>query len=90
MLDNFSTDKLSIEIYEIQFFRADFTPIHKYVFRLSFLTTLNIYKDYFKGRQRLRKCETKLCSCKLWPKTEFALVHLSFEEVAVFVHRRVL
>ena len=88
MLDNFSTDKLSIEIYEIQFFRADFTSICKYMF--CFLTTLNIYKDCFKGRQRLRKCETKLCSCKLWPKTEFALVHLSFEEVAVFVHRRVL
>ena len=55
------------------------------MFRLSFLTTLNIYKDYFKGCQRLRECEAKLCSCKLWLETEFALVHLSLEEVAVFV-----
>ena len=50
MLDSFSTDKLSIEIYEKQIFNFDFHPIHEYVFRLSFLTTLNIYKDYFKGR----------------------------------------
>ena len=49
MFNNFSTDTLSIEIYENQFFRSDFTHIHVYVFRLSFLTTLNIYKDYFKG-----------------------------------------
>ena len=57
---------------------------------LGFLTTLNIYKDYFKGRQRVCKCEVKLCSCKLWPETEFILVHLSFEEATVFVHLRVL
>ena len=60
-----STDKLSIEVYKIQFFRADFNPIHEYIFGLSFLTTLNIYKDYFKARQRARKYEAKLCSCKL-------------------------
>ena len=65
MLDSFSIDKLAIEVYEIQFFRADFNPIRGYIFGLSFLTTLNIYKDYFKGCQRLRKCEAKLCSCKL-------------------------
>ena len=85
-----SIDTLSVEVYEIQFFRIDFTPIREYVFRISFLTTQNIYKDYFKGRQRLRKCEAKLCSCKLWPKTKFVLVHLSFEEATVFVHLRVL
>ena len=60
------------------------------MFGLSFLTTLNVYKDYFKGSQRLRKCKAKLCSCKLKPETEFALVHLSLEEAAVFVHRRIL
>ena len=60
-----STDKLSIEVYEVQFFRADFNPIREYMFGLSFLTTLNIYKDCFKGRQRLRKCGAKLCSYKL-------------------------
>ena len=85
-----SIDTISVEVYEIQFFRVDFTPIHDYVFRLSFLTTLNIYKDYFKGRKRFHKCEAKFCSCKLWPKTKFALVHLSLEEATVFVHLRVL
>ena len=61
-------DTLFVEVYEIQFFKADFTPIREYVFRPSFLTTLNIYKEYFKGCQRLhklRKCEAKFCSCKL-------------------------
>ena len=48
-----SIDTISVEVYEIQFLRANFTPIREYVFRLSFLTTPNIYKDYFKGRQRL-------------------------------------
>ena len=48
----YTTDNLSIEIYENKFFRFDFTPICGYMFRLSFLTTLNIYKDYFKGLHR--------------------------------------
>ena len=93
MLDNCSIDKLSIEIYENQFFRSNFIPIHIYLFRFYFLTTLNIYKDYFKGRQRLHKlhkCEAKFCSCKLWPETEYTLVHLSLEEVVVLVHHMVL
>ena len=90
ILDNFLTDKLSIKVNENQLFRADFSLIREYMFELSFLTTQNMYKDFFKGRQRLRKCEEKLCSCKLWPETEFTLVHLSLEEAAVFVHLRVL
>ena len=90
MLDSFSIDKLSIEVYKKQIFSSNFHPIHWYMFGLSFLTTLNIYNDYFKGCQWLRKCEAKLCSCKLWSKTEFALIHLSLEEVAVFIHLRVL
>ena len=48
MLDICSIDNLSIEIYENQFFKYDFTHICVYLFRLSFLITLNIYKDYFK------------------------------------------
>ena len=52
MLDSYSIDNLFIEIYENQFFRSDFMHIHVYVFRLSFLTTLDIYKDYFKDRLR--------------------------------------
>ena len=85
-----SIDKLSIEVYEKQIFSSDFHPVCVYVFGLSFLTILNIYKDYFKSHQRLRECEAKLCSCKLWPETEFVLIHLSLEEAAMFLHRRVL
>ena len=55
-LDSSSTDRVSIEIYEIQIFCSVFHPIHDYMFELSFLTTLNIYKDYFKSRQRLHSC----------------------------------
>ena len=44
-----SIDTLSVEVYEIQFFRTNFNPIREYMFRLSFLTTLNIYKDCFRG-----------------------------------------
>ena len=50
MLDSCSIDNISIEIYENRFFRTDFTYIHVYLFRLSFLTTLNMYKNYFKDR----------------------------------------
>ena len=85
-----SIDTLSVEVYEIQFFRTDFNLIRVYRFEISFFTTLNIYKNYFKVRQRLRECKEKFWLCKLWSKTEFALVHLSLEEVAVFVHRRIL
>ena len=60
------------------------------MFGLSFLTTLNIYKDYFMGRQRLYKCEAKWYSCKLCLETELAIIHLSLEEAIVFVHHRIL
>ena len=49
MLDNNSIEAVSIENYKIQISRSDFTHIHVYLFRVSFLTTLDIYKDYFKG-----------------------------------------
>ena len=90
MLDIFLIDKLSVNIYEKQIFSSDFHPIRGYMFRLSFFTTLNIYKDCFKGYQRLHKCEAKFCSCKLWSETEFVIVHLSLKEAIMFVHRRVL
>ena len=53
MLSSCLIDNLSIEIYENQFFISDFMHIHMYVFRLSLLTTVNIYKDYFKGHHRV-------------------------------------
>ena len=48
-LDSSSTEAVFIENYEIQISRFDFTHIHVYLCRVSFLTTLDIYKDYFKG-----------------------------------------
>ena len=36
------------------------------------------------------KLDAKVVALTLWPKTKIALVHLSFEEATVFVHRRVL
>ena len=51
-LDSNLTKVVSIENYEIQIFRSNFTLIHVYLCRVSFLTTLNVYKDYFKGRKR--------------------------------------
>ena len=49
MAQSSSIDRVSVEIYEVQFLRTDFHPIRECMFGLSFLTTLNIYKDYFKG-----------------------------------------
>ena len=51
-LDSNSTEAVSVENYEIQISRSDFTHILVYLCRAFFLTTLDIYKDYFKGRQR--------------------------------------
>ena len=60
-----STDRESIEIYENQFFRYDFRPMLMYLCRVSFLTTLDIYKTYFKGCH-IR--EYKENTCKRWPR----------------------
>jgi len=50
-LDTSSAQVVFVENYEIRFFRSDYMHIHMYLYRVSFLTTLNIYKDYFKGRR---------------------------------------
>ena len=44
-----STEAVSIKNYEIQISRSNFMHILVYLCRISFLTTLVIYKDYFKG-----------------------------------------
>ena len=49
-LDRNSTQAVSVENYEIKIFRSDYTHIPMYLCRVSFLITLDIYKDYFKGR----------------------------------------
>ena len=93
MLDSCSIDNLSIEIYKNQFFKSNFTHIRVYLFRLSFLTTLNIYKDYFKGRHnvcKLMKLDANVLFKQIVTGDKFALVHLSLEEATAFIRRRVL
>ena len=47
-----STEAASIENYEIQISRSVFHTYPSYLYRVSFLTTIDLYKDYFKGRLR--------------------------------------
>ena len=54
-LNSSSIKDVSIENYEIRISRSDFTYIHVYLCRVSFLITLDIYKDYFKGRLKCCK-----------------------------------
>ena len=72
-LDDSSTEAIFIENYKIQIFIYDFTHIHVYLCRVSFLTTLDIYKDYFKSRKRWCKVmqldENSLCmQIVIWDK----------------------
>ena len=89
MLDSFSIDKLSIEIYENHILSFDFTPICVYLFRLSFLTTLNIYKDYYNGRHNWCNSMQKFFTSILWLKI-YAPVHFPLQEAAAFVRLKVL
>ena len=60
------TQAVSIETYEIRNSRSDFRPMLVYLYKVSFLTTLDIYKDYFKDR----------CICRKWPNSLFSLKKL--------------
>ena len=74
--------------------QSDFLGIREYFFGPSFLLTLDIKKDYFKSRQTVHKlhkhwanfvqanCDRRRSS---WPNSSLCL-----EEVAVYLHRRVL
>ena len=42
------TEAVSVETYEIRTSRSDFRPKLKYLYKVSFLTTLDIYNIYFK------------------------------------------
>ena len=92
-LDSCSTEAVSIENYKIRISRSNFTHIHVYLYRVSFLTTLDIYKNYFKGRLTGRnqiKLDAKVL-CKhivtgdICPGSSFF-----FKEIAAFIHRKVL
>ena len=52
VLNSFLIETFSIENYEIQISRPIFTHIEVYLWRVSFLITLDVYMDYFKGYQR--------------------------------------
>ena len=71
-----SLTAVSIENYKNQFFKFDFMYINVYLYRVSFLTVLDAI--WCKGIIHEY--------CDQW----HALVHLSLEEVAAFVRRRVL
>ena len=63
------------------------------MFKISFLTTLNIYKDYFKGCHigcKWMKLNAKVLFKQIVTGDKFALVHVSLEEAVVFVRRRIL
>ena len=66
-LDRSSTQVVFVENYEIKLFRSDYTHIPKYLCRVSFHTTLDIYKNYFKGRH----------TCIVWSNAKSGLVHYS-------------
>ena len=53
-----------IEVTKIKIFRSDFWARLLYLCRVSFLTTLDLYKTYFRGRH-IR--EYKENECKRWP-----------------------
>ena len=58
------TEAVSVETYEIRISKSNFRPMLKYLYRVSFLTTLNIYKAYFKGCCVCRMCLSSLFSLK--------------------------
>ena len=80
-----STESVSIENYEIQISRFVFFAYPSYLCRVSFLTILDIYKDYFKGHLRWCYLMQSDYSLKLWPKT--ICLHLSLEEAAAFIRQ---
>ena len=55
--------EVSIENYGNQCFRSDFRPMLMYLCRVSFFTTLDIYKVHFRGRHIW---EYKENTCKKW------------------------
>ena len=65
-----------IKNYKNQFFRSIFHAYPCYVFKFSFFTTLDIYKDYFKGRLRCCKWMQRFYSSILWPETYVLFIFL--------------
>ena len=80
-----STQAVSVENYEIRFSRSDYTHIPMYLCRVSFLTTLDIYKDYFKDYHKVMQKDN---TCIVWPEAKIALVHHSlYRSYCVFMSK---
>ena len=86
VLDSCSTETVSIENYEIHISRFVFTYIQVYLYRVFFLTTLDIYKNYFKGRQRWCKvmqpnanwlCMQIVTGDRICPSSSYSSVEVS-------------
>ena len=87
-LDRSSTQAISVENYEIGFSRSNYTHIPMYLCRVSFLTTLDIYKDYFKGHHKCMQGDEKDNTCILWLEAEITLVyHSLYRSYYVFTPR---
>ena len=54
------------------------THIYEYLCKVSFLTTLDIYKDYFKSCHKRCKVMQSDNICILWPEAKISLTHHSF------------
>ena len=57
---------ISIENYKNQFFRSNFRPMLMYLCKVSFFTTLDIYKACFKSRH-IREYQENTCKRWLMP-----------------------
>ena len=73
-----STQAISVETYKIRTSRSNFRPMLKYLYKVSFLTTLDIYKAYFKGRHAYTE----------WSNAESAEVHYTlWRSYCIFMPR---
>ena len=75
-----SLTAVSIENYENQIFRSVIHVYPSYVFSFSFLTTLDIYNDCFKG---CHKVVALVVACILWPETIFPNLSFSWRSYCV-------
>ena len=57
-------EAVSVKTYKIKISRSDFWPMLKYLCRVSLLTTLDIYKAYFKDHRACKNCPNSLFSLK--------------------------
>ena len=82
-----SIEAESIENYEIQISRFVFHAYPSYLHMVSFLTILDIYNNYFKGRLRWCNLMQNDYSLKLWPETICHSSSFSCRSCCVFVPR---